>query len=823
MNSYKKNSLLDDFELPTITHDAIKSQLNKITQTHSVKKSSASYDRLPLNEKLKIIKEDVLKTLGRYRGFVKVIYTKEELEQYIDYAIKKDCIAVDTETNKSLDPLTCKLMGLCLYVPNTKPVYVPISHCKPNTEELLENQVSLTDASLILNKLVDANTKIVYHNGKFDLRVIKNTLGFYLPIWWDTMLAAQLIDENEKAGLKSQFAEYIDPTIGSYNIEKLFTGVPYEYVDPEIFALYSAIDSYDTYKLQQHQQHTFEQEGMERLYNLFLNVEVPTTRVVAEMEDTGITLDMGIVDKLSKKFNSKMNAALDKLNDIIKPHQLKIEQYQRDGKLDNPLNFNSSEQLKLILYEILGTKPLSPELSTDKATLKELKTPFTKALLEYRHNFKLLSSFIDTLPLLRSPKDGKIHASFNQMGKEDNNVVTGRFSSTDPNLQQIPSHEKTMRLMFKASPGYAIVGGDFKAQEPRMLTFMSGDETLRETFEKKRDPYATLAAPAFHKDYWDCMEHYEDGTNNPTGKEWRSKGKVLMLGIMYGMGAKTMSNGLGIDIDECKKVLEDFYAKFPKISAFTKNNEKMARELGYVEDYMGRRRHLPDINLDELVFRAYKKKPVEDVFIEDLPSTIDVYDAETSNEWKIKYDTDSTNTYKKKPLYKEQAKLAGVEVQDNGAFISKTLTQCTNARIQGGAATLTKKAMVSIHTNKRLNELGFRLLIPVHDELLGECPIENAEECEKLLTECMVNAGKPECTVPMGTDTYIVKHWYADEVAGSVRDEFVKATEGNKDKGIEPISKEDAIIKLKETYSELNPDCVEQMCYGTYDVLSDLI
>ena len=182
MSSYKKASLLDDFELPDITPDMVKQRLSKVTKAVNVSSTrQTSYAKLPLTEKLKVIKTEVNRALGRYNGFVTVIHDAETLNKYIDKAIKANYIAVDTETNNSLDPLTCKLMGLCLYIPNTKPVYVPINHCEPGTDTLLKNQVSESEAAEALKRLKD--TKVVYHNGKFDIRVIYNTLGFYMPIW----------------------------------------------------------------------------------------------------------------------------------------------------------------------------------------------------------------------------------------------------------------------------------------------------------------------------------------------------------------------------------------------------------------------------------------------------------------------------------------------------------------------------------------------------------------------------------------------------------------------------------------------------------------
>ena len=429
--AYIKQSLLEDFELPEVSIDTIKSGLAKINKVVSVKKSN-NFESMSLLDKLSYITNEVYKVLGRYKGFVKVIYDIDTLEKYIDKAIAVDYLAFDTETNNSLDPLTCKLMGLCLYIPNTKPVYVPVNHCKPGTEERLENQVTEEQAKNILMRLKD--TKLVYHNGKFDIRVINNTLGFYLPIWWDTMLAAQLINEEDLAKLKYQFKKYVDPTIGTYNIEKLFTGLPYAWVDPEVFALYAAIDAYDTYKLQQYQEKLFNLPDMHNLRKLFLEVEVPVTLIVAKMEDHGIAMDLEFVNKLNKKYHKGLDKSIKKLDELLLPYKDTIEYYQKLGQLENPLNFNSTPQLLLLLYDILKI-PVVEEFgkTTSKDALKAMNHPFTKALLDYRHYTKMITAFTEALPKLASVKDGRIHANFNQMGMEENNVRTGRFSCIEEN------------------------------------------------------------------------------------------------------------------------------------------------------------------------------------------------------------------------------------------------------------------------------------------------------------------------------------------------------------------------------------------------------
>ena len=428
-----KSSFFDDIlgNEEEASFNDIKAQLTKAGKVRQTK--SKSFENLPLSDKLKSIEKEVRKVLGRYYGFVRCIRDEKEFTEYIDKAISRIYLSFDTETNNSLDPLTCKLMGLCLYIPNTRPVYVPINHTKPGTDELLPNQVSEEYAKKEMERLRDSGVKLIYHNGKFDSRVIWNTLGVRLPVWWDTMIASQLLDENIPAKLKYQYKLHIDATVGTYNIENLFSGIPYAWVDPDIFALYAATDAYDTYKLQQYQQSIFEQEGFERLYEVFNETEVPTVSVVAKMEDYGVGMDLEFLKKLDDKYHKLSDKYLDELNGILDEHKKEIEHYQSVGKLDSPVNFDSPEQLKVVLYDILKTKPLEEEgRATDKDTLKALDTPFTKAILKYRHYKKLISAFTEPLPKWISKRDGRLHASFNQMGKEEKGVRTGRFSSTDP-------------------------------------------------------------------------------------------------------------------------------------------------------------------------------------------------------------------------------------------------------------------------------------------------------------------------------------------------------------------------------------------------------
>lgn len=294
--------------------------------------------KLSLAEKLAIIKLKVLEVLGKQRKNVVVIKTKEDFEAYVSKAIQFGRIAIDTETNNSTDPMTCQLMGLCLYYEGGKQAYIPINHVNPDTGERLEWQLTEEDCRLQLQRLINFKTAlkggwtpdyegqtydewysihvrgtqstaadliIVMHNGKFDYEVIKCTCGIEIEPDWDTMIGAHTINENEKMSLKWQYIDKIDPTQEKYDIEHLFT-VPYKYVDPDIFALYAATDSMMTDKLYVYQVAIFEAPGNEKLYWMFKTIEMPIVKVAGDMELIGVCIDQEFGERLRLKFNQNL-------------------------------------------------------------------------------------------------------------------------------------------------------------------------------------------------------------------------------------------------------------------------------------------------------------------------------------------------------------------------------------------------------------------------------------------------------------------------------------------------------------------------------------
>lgn len=353
-------------------------------------------------ERLAQINKKVSEVLGRQKDKVVVIKSQSELRDYITCAVSAGVIAIDTETNNSTDPITCKIMGLCLYVPNLKQAYVPVNHRDWRTQERLSWQVSEEDIKVELQRVIDSNTMIIMHNGKFDYQVLKCTCGIEVRPNWDTMIAAQLLNENELAGLKSQYRLHIDPAQEKYDIEKLFSGVSYADVDTDIFALYAATDSMMTYRLYEYQKELFlgEEKG---LYKLFRQIEVPVSIIAADMELYGAYVDLKYQAKLLEKYSAiKEQVAkaiyrdIDSLSDIVlawrqseeaERHEtifpkikdiqkLTSEQYEekyplidsRTGmryrygtvskgkKLKDPIGLGSSDQLAVLFYDVFGVR-----------------------------------------------------------------------------------------------------------------------------------------------------------------------------------------------------------------------------------------------------------------------------------------------------------------------------------------------------------------------------------------------------------------------------------------------------------------------------------
>ena len=486
----------DDFSLDLDDKEKSSKILKKLKNPKKVKevpleKKLKSKD-IPFSEKLILVEENVYKILGKFKDKITCIYNYDELKDYIDAAIKNGIISVDTETigtrddieKPATDPFTCRIAGLCLYTPGKKAAYVPMNHVNYDTEERLTNQLNEAQVGEQLRRLKSLNC--IFHNGKFDYMVSWFTCGVKLPISWDTMIAAQLLNENESAALKFQYHDKIDPEQEKYNIDKLFNVELIKYYPPELFALYSAPDALETFKLYEYQKEQFEKPENQRLYNLFKNIEMPVVTVVSDMQIRGVGIDVPFANRLSRKFHTKLdevnrliNIEMSQYKDIISQwrltpeanfhpvdHKTYKEQKSMAEQLSDPIELTSSTQLGIFFYDILKVLKVGKDKKkkVDEETLKTIsdKLPLINLLLKKREYEKYLGTYIDAIPAVASPRDGRVHPKFNQLGREDKNVVTGRFSSTDPNFQNIPARGDitSVRCMFVPTIEYPEIKGE---------------------------------------------------------------------------------------------------------------------------------------------------------------------------------------------------------------------------------------------------------------------------------------------------------------------------------------------------------------------------
>lgn len=719
-----------------------------------------------LIEKVSSINALVESKLGKYKDDYIVITDIQDLISYIDAVAKTGIIAIDTETT-GLDPISDKIVGMSIYTPGKKAAYIPIHHISYITGMEVEGQLCEKEIAIELIRMQDYNVKVIMYNAKFDLRVIKNGLGVKLNCYFDCHLAAMCLNENEPHGLKTLHSKYVlDGKEDEFAFGKLFDGITFDYVPIKTGYIYAARDAVDTYELYEWQLPYLTESnplcteyGLEHVSKVFWDIEMPCIEVLAEMEDTGVDFDLDYAYELSEKYNKQKDEQLEEFYRILDMYKPEIEKYKLNNpvnKLSDPINIASPTQLAILFYDILGIEAPDPKAprGTGVEILQKIDNPLCKAILDYRATEKLLSTYVDKLPECINEKTGRIHCNFNQYGAK-----TGRMSSDNPNMQNIPSHNHDIRQMFKATDGYVMMSSDYSQQEPKVMTAMCGDPEMIKAYQEGKDLYASIAALAFGTTYENCLEFRPDGTTNKEGKERRSSAKSILLGILYGRGINSIAEQLHTTKQKAQQIQDRVFRGFPAIKQFEDDTLYMARTYGFVTTYWGRKRRLPEMQLDEFEFKW--KPGYGDV--DPLSFDSEVTESEVPYEIQQAYIKKlRNNPFKKRPII-EQAASEGIIIIDNGGKIADATRQCVNSRIQGSAADLTKMAAVKIHKCERLKELGFRLLIPVHDEFIGECPEENAKECKELFAQCMCDAAI-DLGIPISCDVSVTRRWYGEEI-----------------------------------------------------------
>ena len=400
--------------------------------------------------------------LAKYIPQYELITSKERAKEYFDAIISNGIAAIDTETT-GLDTLSCKIVGLCLYTPGQKPCYIPINHIGHITQSRLGGQLTESDLQPLLQNCEDTNVKWVFHNAKFDIRVCRHTLSVDLTPFWDTMLAAKLLNENESAALKNLHLKYCHSQDDkALTISTLFDNLNFALIPIDCAYLYAAGDAIKTWELYEFQKKHLYSGRLEGPRKVLEDIEMPLIKVLADMEDQGVYVDMEYAKSLQDKYHKLLQEAEDACYACIAKYQDQIDMYKRltpNHKLSDPINLSSPSQIAILLYDVLKLKPNTHKdmgRATGEQVLSLIDHEFPKLLLKYREMAKLISTYVDKLPNVVNPQDGRIHCGFNAYG-----AATGRLSSQDPNLQNIPSHNKDIRQMFSASPGYYLVSGDY--------------------------------------------------------------------------------------------------------------------------------------------------------------------------------------------------------------------------------------------------------------------------------------------------------------------------------------------------------------------------
>ncbi|MCK9470262.1 MAG: DNA polymerase [Bacilli bacterium] len=344
-------------------------------------------------------------------------------------------------------------------------------------------------------------------------------------------------------------------------------------------------------------------------------------------------------------------------------------------------------------------------------------------------------------------------------------------------------------------------------------------------YEEGKDLYAVIASMSFDKPYEECLEFYPEGTEiihegkkiitgnkthqNKAGKERRNFAKSILLGLLYGRGAASIAEQIKKSREEAQEIIDKFFAAFPAVKNWIDKTIEDAHKYGYVEDIAGRRRRLPDIQLPQYTVEFLDKKKTgtlfnpllecDDKIDEASNKLIKKYQEKCSN---IKYARDYENL-------KAEALKEKIVIHNNTGFIAQAERQAVNSRVQGGAASLTKTALINIHNDQKLRDMGAYLINTVHDEILIEAPDKYAKEAAERLTEIMINSAKKYVpNVPMSCDAYITNSWYLDEFAVTVRSEFKKLISGDPDENVYPMDPMDAFeymckLRKESTRSQL--------------------
>ena len=493
-----------------------------------------------------------------------VVQTKEQLEQMLATLYEAGQFSFDTETT-GLDAVQAGLVGLSFSTAPTVAWYVPVGHQEGE-------QLPMEEVLAAVRPLFESpDISKCAHNANYDMTILASHGIGCLGVDFDTMVAAHLLSRGQ-LGLKNLALDVLGQEMTPIN-KLIGTGkkqITFDQVDIETAAPYAAADADMTARLRL----AFEEPVMrEGLSSLMTDMEMPLVPVLVTMQRHGIMLDSAGLREMSEDLREQM-------------FQTEEELYKSIG---HTVNINSPQQLSDLLFNEIGlpkTKRTKTGYSTDANSLEGLKGlhPVVDQILEYRQVSKLKSTYADALPEMVNPATGRVHTSYNQTGS-----ATGRMSSSDPNLQNIPIRTEMGRQVRKAfiaegAPDWLLFSADYSQIELRVLAHISQDPGLLEAFRRGEDIHSSTASLMF------------DVPLNDVVADQRRIAKVLNFGVIYGLSAHGISQQTGFSREEGASFIEAYFAKYPGISDYLEQVKVKARAEQYVETLLGRRRYLPDIN-----------------------------------------------------------------------------------------------------------------------------------------------------------------------------------------------------------------------------------
>lgn len=505
----------------------------------------------------------------------KLIDTEEDARKLFDFFITKQILCLDTETT-SINPIDAELVGLSFSVEEGKAFYVAIPAERKKAERIVNIFKPLYESTKILK---------IGQNIKYDMEVLMNYGVRLAAPMFDTMLAHYVLQPEQKHNmdilaetLLNYQTIHIDELIGP----KGKSQKNMRDISPADICDYAAEDADITLRLYNVLKPRLKEADVE---DLFYNIEMPLVPVLAEMEMNGVLLDTNALAETSKVFTDRMT-------------QIEKNIYELAG---HQFNIASPKQVGEVLFGEMKIvdkpkKTKTGQYVTSEEVLQQLrsKAPIVDHILEHRGLKKLLGTYVDALPKLINPHTGHIHTSFNQAV-----TATGRLSSSDPNLQNIPvrgEDGKEIRKCFIPEPGCLFFSADYSQIELRVMAHLSGDKNMIEAFREGYDIHAATAARI-----------YKEDINNVT-RDQRTKAKRANFGIIYGITVFGLAERLEISRDEAKQLIDGYFETFPQVHDYMEKAKQLAREHGYAETFFHRRRYLPDITSHNATVRNFAER-----------------------------------------------------------------------------------------------------------------------------------------------------------------------------------------------------------------------